>query len=328
MSNHKIAIVNSSSFGKWFPDHLKRLEGIGTVSHFTFPNDVDGVTLAKELTGYDLIVSSVTPFFTNTFFENKDDLLLISRHGIGYNNVDLKAAEAKGTIVTIVPPLVERDAVAENAVANLMALVRQTTKSSKAAKENRWKDRAQFMGNNLTGKTVGVIGCGNIGSRVAEILKYGFNTRLLVTDPAIDAEWAEKHQAEVVPLDTLLAEADVISLNASLNETSFQILNEAAFAKMKKGVYITNTARGALIEEPALLAAIDQGIVKGAATDVMIEEPAPNSHPYFSNEQILITPHTSAYTFECLEGMGEKCVQDVERVVNGEVPESVVTKVI
>lgn len=325
MSKYKIAVVNSSSFGRKFPEHLKRLEAIGPVDRFTFPNDIDGVTLAKELQGYNLIVSSVTPFFTQEFFDNKDELLIISRHGIGYNNIDLKAAKEKGTVVTIVPPLVERDAVAENAVANLMALVRQTIASSTAAKEDRWKDRAQFMGNNITGKTVGVIGCGNIGSRVAEILKYGFNTRLLVTDPNVDQEWAAKHQAEVVPLDELLQQADVISLNASLNATSFQILNKDTFAKMKQGVYITNTARGALIEEEALLAAIDAGIVRGAATDVMVSEPAPNTHPYFANEHILITPHTSAYTFECLEGMGEKCVTDLERIVNGEQPDTIVT---
>jgi phosphoglycerate dehydrogenase-like enzyme len=319
MGQYKIAIVNSSSFGEWFPDHLKRLEAIGPVKRFTFPNDIDGVTLANELHGYNLIISSVTPFFTKEFFEHKDELLIISRHGIGYNNVDLEAAKEKGTIVTIVPPLVERDAVAENAVANLMALVRQTVASSQAAKENRWQDRAQFMGNNLTGKTVGVIGCGNIGSRVAEILKYGFNTRLLVTDPNVDSEWVKKHQAEIVPLDELLQEADIISLNASLNE--------AAFSKMKKGVYITNTARGALIEEAALLTAIDEGIVRAAATDVMISEPALNTHPYFKNEKMLITPHTSAYTFECLEGMGDKCVTDLERMIVGKQPDTIVTPI-
>lgn len=326
MSQYKIAIVNSSSFGKWFPSHLERLEKVGTVESFVFPNDVDGVTLAKELNGYNIIISSVTPFFTKEFFDHKDELLLISRHGIGYNNIDLDAASEKRTVVTIVPPLVERDAVAENAVANLMAILRQTVPASKAAADNRWKDRASFMGNNLTGKTVGVIGCGNIGSRVAEILKHGFNTRLLVNDPNLDHDWAEKHGAEVVELDELLTQADVISLNASLNETSFEILNRESFAKMKKGVYITNTARGALIEESALIEAIEKGIVTAAATDVMVEEPAPNTHPYFANDRILITPHTSAYTYECLEGMGDKCVTDVERIVKGETPDSIVNQ--
>ena len=130
----------------------------------------------------------------------------------------------------------------------------------------------------------------------------------------------------MVELDELLTQADVISLNASLNETSFEILNRESFAKMKKGVYITNTARGALIEESALIEAIEKGIVTAAATDVMVEEPAPNTHPYFANDRILITPHTSAYTYECLEGMGDKCVTDVERIVKGETPDSIVNQ--
>ncbi|WP_303859822.1 D-isomer specific 2-hydroxyacid dehydrogenase family protein [Alkalibaculum bacchi] len=326
MSNYKIAIVNSSSFGKWFPKHIERLDSIGRVESFTFDNDIDGVTLAKELEGFNIIISSVTPFFTKEFFEHKDELLLISRHGIGYNNIDLDAAKEKKTIVTIVPPLVERDAVAENAVANLMAILRRTIDSSKAATDNRWVERATFMGHNLTGKTVGVIGCGNIGSRVAEILKHGFNTRLLVTDPNVDTQWAEKHGAEIVGLDELLTQADMISLNASLNDTSYQILDKEAFSKMKRGVYITNTARGALIKEEDLLEAIDKGIVCAAATDVMVKEPASNTHPYYSNDRILVTPHTSAYTFECLEGMGEKCVTDVEQIIKGETPDSIVSR--
>ncbi|WP_195854448.1 D-isomer specific 2-hydroxyacid dehydrogenase family protein [Aerococcus tenax] len=325
MTDYKIALVNSSSFGKWFPEHIEALEKIGPVDSFRFDNDIDGKTLAEKLHGYNLIISSVTPFFTKEFFDNKDELLIISRHGIGYNNIDLEAAKEHGTLVTIVPPLVERDTVAENAVAQLLALVRQTLPAAQAAKDNKWKDRAQFMGHELSGKNIGVIGCGNIGSRVAEILKYGFNGNLYVCDPKVDSEWAEKHGAKVVELDELLVNADIISLNASLDENSYHILNEEAFSKMKKGVYITNTARGALVDEEAVLDAIEKGIVLGLATDVMEEEPADNSHPYFSNDKILVTPHISAYTYECIKGMGDKCVDDIEKVVNGEEPGGIVS---
>jgi phosphoglycerate dehydrogenase-like enzyme len=318
---YKIAIINSSSFGVHFPQHLERLKEIGFVERFTVSDEVPGKELAELLNGFNIVISSVTPFFTKEFFDNKDELLLISRHGIGYNNIDVEAAREHGTIVTIVPPLVERDAVAENAVTNLLSLIRETVASSEAAKEGRWKDRANFLGHDLTGKTVGVIGCGNIGSRVAEIMKNGFNMRLLVVDPQIDRVWLEKTGGELVDLDTLLKESDVISLNAKLNETSKYILNADTFKKVKKGVYITNTARGDLINEQDILNAIDKGIVAGLATDVMHSEPADKSHPYFKNGKILVTPHTSAYTMECLEGMGEKCVADVEAVINGKSPE-------
>ncbi|MDF7670795.1 D-isomer specific 2-hydroxyacid dehydrogenase family protein [Orbaceae bacterium ESL0721] len=314
MNHYKIAVVNSSSFGKYFPSQLDRLKAVGEVNFFTFDNNIEGKDLAEALQGFNIIIASVRPFFTKSFFDHKDELLLLSRHGIGYNNVDLAAAKAHGTAVTIVPPLVERDAVAENAVTNLLALIRRTADSQAAVKNNDWAKRAAFLGINITGKTVGVIGCGNIGSRVAEILKLGFNTRLLVVDPNIDHKWADKVGAEVVDLDHLLAHADIISLNASLNETSRNLLGDREFALMKHGVYITNTARAELIVQEALLKALDNGTVAGYATDVMYSEPTFNDHPFVQHSKVLVTPHTSAYTIECLEGMGEKCVSDVENI--------------
>jgi phosphoglycerate dehydrogenase-like enzyme len=317
VENYKIAVINSSSFGKYFPDHLQRLEKIGEVKHFTFDNNISGKELADALQGYNIFIASVRPFFNKEFFDNKKDpLFLLSRHGIGFNNVDVIAAKEHGTIVTIVPPLVERDAVAENAVTNLLALIRQTVQSQAAVKSNEWKRRASFLGINVTGKVVGVIGCGNIGSRVAEIFKHGFNARLLVVDPKVNKQWAIKNNIEIVDLDYLLQNSDIISLNASLNETSYHILKERQFSLMKKGVYITNTARAELIDESALLKALDSEIVAGHATDVMYVEPSYNDNPLVKHPKVLVTPHTSAYAIECLQGMGEKCIQDVENFVN------------
>ena len=106
MEQFKIAIVNSSSFGKIFPQHIERLKAIGTVSHFTLDSEINGKELAEKLKGYNIIIASVTPFFTKEFFEYKDELLLITRHGIGYNNIDLEAANDHQTIVSIIPALV------------------------------------------------------------------------------------------------------------------------------------------------------------------------------------------------------------------------------
>lgn len=326
MKNYKIAIINSSSFGKYFPNHLERLEKIGEVKHFTFENNIPGKELAEALQDFNIVIASVRPFFNKEFFDNKKQpLLLLSRHGIGFNNVDVVAAKEHGTIVTIVPPLVERDAVAENAVTNLLALIRQTVQSQEAVKSNEWKKRASFLGINVTGKVIGIIGCGNIGSRVAEIFKHGFNARLLVVDPNVNVDWANKNNIEIVELDYLLQNADIISLNASLNETSYHILKAPQFSLMKKGVYITNTARAELIDETPLLNALDNGTVAGHATDVMYVEPSYSDHPLVKHPKVLVTPHTSAYAIECLQGMGEKCVQDVENFVNNLERQSVVS---
>jgi phosphoglycerate dehydrogenase-like enzyme len=318
---YNIAVVNSNSFGQVFTEHWQELEKIGTVKRFMLPTDIDGKSLAEKLQGFNVIIASVTPFFNKEFFDNKDDLLLISRHGIGFNNVDLEAAKAHGTQVAIVPQKVERNSVAENELANLMALVRQVVPSSERERAGRYEDRAQFMGNEFSGKTFGVIGCGNIGSRVAELFSV-FGGPVLVNDPdpAVDSEWFTNNNVERVDLETLLKRCDYISLNASLNDTSLHMINAKTIKNLKKGAYICNNARGALVEEDAISDAIKSGQLSGYAADAMEVEPVKADHPFLKNDRILVTPHTSAYTYECLHGMGEKCVSDVRAIVAGKRP--------
>ncbi len=323
---YSIGIVNSSSFGKNFPELLERLKKIGTIEFVKVAGDMRGKELAERMKQFNILISSVTPFFDKEFFEHKKDLLLISRHGIGYNNIDVEAAQSCNTLVTIVPPLVERDAVAEGAVAILINAMRQVSISQAAAKENRWAERAAFVGNGITGKTVGVIGCGNIGSRVAEILKHGFHTTVYAYDPNPDRQWSQKHGILYTDLETLLKNADIISLNASLNETSLHMIGQKQYEMMKKGVYIVNNARADLLEEKATCKALENGTIKALAMDVMHKEPAHNTHPFFQYDNCFITPHISAYTYECLKGMGEKCVGDVERLAAKQEPVCAVTK--
>lgn len=325
MSN-KIAIVNSSSFGRVFPDHLKRLEKLGEVRRFEFKSDIKGKDLAEELEGYNLIIASVTPFFTNEFFENKDDLNLITRHGIGFNNIDLEAAKRHNTIVSIVPPLIERDAVAENNITNLLAVMRRTAESYKNVLEDKWENRAEFTGRGLSDKTVGVIGIGNIGSRVAEILHYGYRCEVLGYDPYKTDLELKRFGANKVDLDRLLKESDVICLCASLNKDNFHMISTEELNKMKNNVFISNTARGALINEQALVEAIRSKKIAGFATDVLEVEPGRSNHDYLKFENVIVTPHTSAYTLECLEGMGTKCVNDCEDILNNQLPYCAVQK--
>ncbi|WP_035052288.1 D-isomer specific 2-hydroxyacid dehydrogenase family protein [Carnobacterium pleistocenium] len=318
--NNKIAIVNSSSFGKVFPDHLERLHQLGEVHSFTFDSKIDGKTLAEKLQGFNMIIASVTPFFTQAFFDHKDELKLITRHGIGFNNVDLVAAKKHNTIVSIVPALIERDAVAENNVTNLLTVMRRTNLAFQSVVQDKWEERAQFVGHALGGKTVGVIGIGNIGSRVAEILHYGFRCEVLAYDPNKDKVEIAAFGAKKIELPELLERADVICLCASLTEENYHMLSTEEFAKMKDNVYLSNTARGALVEEEALIHALEIGKVAGFATDVLEVESGRADHPYLKYESVIITPHTSAYTMECLEGMGDKCATDCERISVGLLP--------
>lgn len=324
MTAYKIGIVNSSSFGKVFPQHLARLQELGEVTHVNVDPEIDGKGLAEALEGINIVIASVTPFFTEEFFAHKDELRLIARHGIGFNNVDLAAAKQHDTVVTIIPALVERDAVAENNVTNLLALMRQTVQAHNRVVADRWEERASFVGNTLFNKTVGVIGVGNTGSCVVETIRNGFRCEVLAYDPYKSALEIESHGAKKVDFDELLQRADVICLCASLNEGNYHMIDAAAIAKMKDRVYLSNSARGALIEEAAMVAGLQSGKIAGLATDVLEEEPGRSDHPYLEFENVIMTPHTSAYTMECLEEMGKKCVRDVEAIIGQRLPERAV----
>ncbi len=321
MSKYKIAIVNSSSFGQVFPAHIQRLKQIGPVEHFNVASDIGGKELATLLKGYNLIIASVTPFFEEEFFQHKDELLLITRHGIGYNNINLEAAKAHQTLVTIIPAVVEREAVAENNVTNLLALLRMTTLANERVRQNRWEERADFVGRTLFNKTVGVIGIGNTGGCVAEIVRNGFRCEVLAYDPYKSDLEIKQHGAEKVDFPTLLKKSDIICLCANLTAENYHMISTNEIAQMKNHVYLSNSARGALVSEAAIVNGLKSGKIAGYATDVLEEEPGRSDHPYLDFPNVIMTPHTSAYTMECLEEMGEKCVRDVEAVVEGRLPE-------
>lgn len=320
----KIAVVNSSSFGRIFPEQIERLKAFGDIDRFELPKEIGGKELAQKLMGYSIIIASVTALYNREFFEYKDKTLLITRHGIGYNNIDTEAAAEKGTIVTIVPGLTEREAVAENAMALLMGVLRKIRPASLRVKAGKWKERSQFIGHEIKAKTVGIIGFGNIGSRVGEILKNGFNARLIAYDPYLTHKEIINRGAEPVSLEELLKTADIISINASMNSKNYHLLSFEQFALMKKGIVIVNTARGELMDEKALINALNEGKVAGAGLDVIEGEPIDETHPLLAYDNVVITPHTGAYTYESLYGMGNKVIEDIERVLKGEVPDNIV----
>lgn len=324
MRTLRIAIVNSSSFGKYFPEHVEQLKKLGEVSRFEFPADIGGEALAKALQGYNVIIASVKPYFSAEFFQHKDETILIARHGIGVDNVHLPSAAEKGVIVTRVTPQVEREAVAELTVTLLLDILRLTHEARQAVYENRWAERARFVGFEIKDKTVGIIGIGNIGSRVAEILRYGFGAQTIAYDPYLSAETIRRRAAEPVELEELLRRADIISLNASLNEGNYHMLSHPQFALMKEGVFLVNTARGELVDEEALIVAIETGKVAAIGMDVVEGEPIDGGHRLLRYPNVLIVPHIAAYTRESLRLMGEKMVEDVTRVARGELPRDVV----
>src|SRR5690349_10981791 len=221
-------------------------------------------------------------------------LKVIARAGIGVDNVDIPAATAAGVIV-MNTPFGNSITTAEHAIAMMFALARQLPEANVSTQAGKW-EKNRFMGVELTGKTLGLIGAGNIGSIVAD-RALGLKMKVVAYDPFLTAERAVEMGVEKVDLDTLLARADFITLHTPLTDQTRNILSRENLAKTRKGVRIVNCARGGLIDEAALKAALDNGQVAGAALDVFQTEPAKES-PLFGTPGFICTPHLGASTNE------------------------------
>jgi D-3-phosphoglycerate dehydrogenase / 2-oxoglutarate reductase len=224
-------------------------------------------------------------------------LKVIGRAGIGVDNIDIGAASARG-IVVMNTPFGNSITTAEHAIALMFALARQITAADRSTQAGKW-EKSRFMGVEVTGKTLGIIGCGNIGSIVAD-RALGLKMRVVAYDPYLSPERAADLGVEKVELDDLLRRADFITLHTPLTEATRHILDEAAFARMKDGVYVINCARGDLIAEDALKAAVEARKVAGVALDVFPREP-PVGYSLLGMEQLVATPHLGAATLEAQE---------------------------
>ncbi len=248
---------------------------------------------------YDgLAIRSATKV-TAEVLDNARNLKVVGRAGIGVDNVDVPAATTRG-IVVMNTPFGNSITTAEHAIALMFAIARDIPQANASTHAGKW-EKSKFMGVELTGKTLGIIGAGNIGSIVAD-RALGLRMRVVAYDPFLSHERAEDMGVEKVELDQLFARADFITLHTPLTEATRNIIDAKAIAKMKKGVRIINCARGGLVVEADLKAAIEAGQVAGAALDVFQEEPARNN-PLFGMDQLVCTPHLGASTSEAQENV-------------------------
>jgi D-3-phosphoglycerate dehydrogenase len=255
--------------------------------------------LAEVIGNYDgLAIRSATKV-TRKVLEQANNLRVIGRAGIGVDNVDIPAATAKGVIV-MNTPFGNSITTAEHAVTMMLALAREIPQADISTQAGKW-EKNRFMGVEITGKTLGVIGCGNIGSIVAD-RAHGLKMKVIAYDPFLSPERAADLGVEKVELDELLRRADFITLHTPLTDKTKNIIDAGAMARMKKGVRIVNCARGGLVDEPALRAALDAGHVAGAAFDVFTVEPA-TENPLFGHPHVICTPHLGASTSEAQENV-------------------------
>ncbi|RDV03290.1 phosphoglycerate dehydrogenase [Undibacter mobilis] len=255
--------------------------------------------LAEIIGNYDgLAIRSATKV-TPKILENAKNLKVIGRAGIGVDNVDIPASTAKGIIV-MNTPFGNSITTAEHAISLMLALARQIPEADRSTQAGKW-EKNKFMGVEITGKTLGIIGCGNIGSIVAD-RALGLKMKVIAFDPFLSPERAVDIGVEKVELDDLLKRADFITLHTPLTDKTKNIIDATALNKTKKGVRIVNCARGGLVDENALRAALDSGHVAGAAFDVFVTEPA-NENVLFGHPNVICTPHLGASTTEAQENV-------------------------
>ncbi len=320
----KIAIVNSSSFGVFNPLHLERLKEIGDVERYTVPKDIEGDKLGEILKDYNVIVASVLPNYDKAFFEKVEGLLLITRHGIGINNIDIEEATRRDVLLTKVNGIIEQESMAEHTVTLILTVARRLIPGYLAVKDDRWLERVNFIGYEIKGKRIGILGIGNIGSRVAQILKYGFSAEVVAYDPGLSEEEIQKRGATPVSFEELIRTSDIITLHAPLLPETYHMIGEREFSLMKEHVILIDTARGELVDTDALIDALDRGKIFGVGMDVVEGEPIGGDHPLLKYDNVIIGPHIGAYTHECLNGMGDKVVSDVVNLFSGKRPEEMV----
>jgi len=268
--------------------------------------------LLEIIGNYDgLAIRSATKV-TDKLLEKATSLKVIGRAGIGVDNVDIPAATAKGIIV-MNTPFGNSITTAEHAISMMLALARQIPQASESTKASKW-EKSKFMGTEVTNKTLGLIGCGNIGSIVASRAQ-GLEMKVIAFDPYLTPERAVDIGVEKVELDDLLARADFISLHTPLIDATRNIIGAEALKKVKDNVRIVNCARGGLVDETALKDAIESGKVAGAALDVFAEEPA-KDNPLFEMDNVICTPHLGASTTEAQENVALQVAEQISAYLN------------
>ena len=243
---------------------------------------------------------------------------VIGSYGAGYDQIDVGAAAARGITVVHVPDY-GVDEVSDHAMALMLACARGLGVLAPATRRGEWDYRQTGPLHRLRGRTLGIVGLGRIGRRVADKAR-GFGLRVLASDPYVSPAVFAEHGAQPRRLERLLAESDFVTVHALLSEETRGLLDAAAIARMKPGAYLINAARGPIVDEGALLDALEAGHLAGAGLDVLAVEPPAADHPLLRHPRVITTPHSAWYTEEAMKDLQRLLAEDVARVLGGETP--------
>lgn len=275
-------------------------------------SDITKDQLHEIINQIDVLIVRSRTKVDRELFKRATRLKLVLRAGIGLDNVDVEAATDHGVIV-MNAPTGNIVTTAEHTIALLFAVSRLVPQADGSLRQGRW-EKKKFQGHEIRGKTLGIVGVGNIGTTVAHIA-VGLGMRVVGHDPYISEERAAQHHIRLLPLDSLLKEADYVTLHLPLTASTRHMFGREMFKKMKKGAYLINCARGGIVDESALIEALDNKVLGGCALDVFEQEPLPATHPLLKRDDVVLTPHLGASTDEAQIQVGLEVAEQIAQFV-------------
>jgi D-3-phosphoglycerate dehydrogenase len=308
-------LVTPTSYGKNDARLKTELETlVGEVIYNPTGKPLLSGELEQLLPGIDGYIAGLDSIDANAL-RKADRLRVISRYGVGVDNVDLAFAREKGIIVTNTPGA-NSVSVAELALGLILTLARQIPEAVEAVRQGRWP---RYAGISLEGKIIGILGLGAIGKQLARRL-LGFDCTILAYDPYADETFAQNHHVELASMEDVIANADFISLHLPLLPETRNLVNATFLNKMKTGSFLINTSRGEVVDENALLDALQSGHLRGAGLDAFTTEPPDPTNPLLKLSQVIATPHLGAQTDGATSNMGWFAMRDCLAVLNDEAP--------
>jgi len=274
--------------------------------------------LLGKIKGADAVLALLTDKINAEFFDaGGPQLKVVANYAVGYDNIDVPEAKKRGIIVTNTPDVLT-ESVAEHAIALMFALAHRIVESDQFMRDGKYAGWAPmlFLGNDMAGKTVGLVGLGRIGSTVAKRLKQGFDMKIMYFDVHRNEDLEKEYGLVYADLETVLRKADFVSIHVPLLPATRHLIGEAQLKMMKKGAYLINTSRGPIVDEKALVEVLKNGVIRGAGLDVYEEEPkmAPGLAEL---DNVVITPHTASATEETRGAMSELAAKNIIEVLEG-----------
>ena len=318
LSRDLLDASGAPAFGR---EALQVLDGDAAVKWEFLPDTTQEIAPA-HLARYDALYINAPLVTRASFAQGAGRTRLIARHGVGYDSVDVTACSDNGVLLTIQPDGVRRP-VAVAALTFVMALSQKLFTKDRLTRSGRWAEKTDHMGMGLVGRTLGVVGAGSIGREILRLARpFGLN--LLAADPYVDATAVAADSGRLVDLDTLMRESDFVIVICLLTPQTRHLIGAAQLALMKPGAFLINVARGPIVDEAALIAALREKRIAGAGLDVFEREPVAPDNPLLTMDNVILTPHALCWTDECFRGIAESGFASIIAAAHNQRPRNVV----